>query len=130
VHGDDTPGFAADLQENGYDAVAPKNGEIIERLLYTDPVTDKKIKTEAEIPFYQAQDRQLMSQNHMVDPCSIEDYIVAGGYSALAKTLRTMVPEEIMSEIKSSGFEDVAVAAFRPGSSGTSAGKRPATRST
>jgi putative mRNA 3-end processing factor len=30
VHGDDTPGFAADLQEKGYNAVAPKNGEIIE----------------------------------------------------------------------------------------------------
>ncbi len=30
VHGDDTQGFASDLQAKGYDAVGPKNGETIE----------------------------------------------------------------------------------------------------
>jgi len=40
----------------------------------------------------------------MVDPCSIEDYIVAGGYSALAKALNAMSPLEIIKEIKASGL--------------------------
>ena len=79
-------------------------GDVIERLLYTDPVSGERVQTESEIPFYRAQDRQLMSQNRMVDPCSIEDYIVIGGYSALVKTLGTMAPEEIIKEIKSSGL--------------------------
>ena len=79
-------------------------GEIIERLLYTDPVSGKKAQTEAEIPFYQAQDRQLLSRNLMVDPCSIEDYIVAGGYSALTRVLNGMAPEEVIEEISSSGL--------------------------
>lgn len=80
------------------------NGEIIERLLYTDPVSGAIIQTESEIPFYLAQDRQLLSQNRQIDPCSIEDYIAIGGYSALAKALAGIAPEVIVEEIKSSGL--------------------------
>ena len=79
-------------------------GEIIQRLLYTDPVSGKRVQTESEVPFYRAQDQQLLSRNRMVDPCSIEDYIVAGGYSALTKVFNAMAPEEIINEIKSSGL--------------------------
>ncbi len=56
------------------------NDNVIERLLYTDPVSGKIIQTETEIPFYRAQDRQLLAQNRQIDPCSIEDYIAIGGY--------------------------------------------------
>ncbi len=80
------------------------NGEVIDRLLYTDPVSGEKVQTESEIPFYRLQDRQLLSQNRMVDPCSIEDYVVVGGYSALAKALHGMAPEETIKEIESSGL--------------------------
>jgi NADH-quinone oxidoreductase subunit F len=79
-------------------------GEVIERLLYVDAVSGKRAETEAEIPFYQAQDRQILSQNRLVDPCSIDDYIVAGGYSALPRVLNAMAPEEIIKEIKASGL--------------------------
>ena len=79
-------------------------GEVIERLLYTDPVSGERVQTESEVPFYKAQDQQLLSQNRMVDPCSIEDYIVAGGYSALTKVLNGIAPEEIIKEIKLSGL--------------------------
>ncbi|MDY6912033.1 MAG: NADH-ubiquinone oxidoreductase-F iron-sulfur binding region domain-containing protein [Chloroflexota bacterium] len=78
-------------------------GEVIERLLYTDPVSGKKVKTESEIPFYNSQDRQILSKNRGVDPCSIEDYIAAGGYSALPKvTNNGFSPEDIIAEIKAS----------------------------
>jgi NADH-quinone oxidoreductase subunit F len=79
-------------------------GEIIERLLYTDPVSGKTIQTEMEIPFYRAQDRLLLAQNRQIDPCSIEDYIAIGGYSALAKTFAGIAPEEVIHEIKASGL--------------------------
>jgi len=77
-------------------------GKVIQRLLYTDPVSGKKIEKVANIPFYQMQDRQILSQNLMVDPCSIEDYIVAGGYSALAKVLKGTSPEEVVKDINDS----------------------------
>jgi NADH:ubiquinone oxidoreductase subunit F (NADH-binding)/(2Fe-2S) ferredoxin len=79
-------------------------GQLVERLLYSDPVSDKKIQTENEIPFYRAQDRQILSQNLMVDPCSIEDYIAVGGYSALSKVLKGIGSDEVIKEIKASGL--------------------------
>jgi NADH:ubiquinone oxidoreductase subunit F (NADH-binding)/(2Fe-2S) ferredoxin len=80
------------------------NGEVIERLLYTDPVSGNKIQTESDIPFYRAQDRQLLGQNRQVDPCSIEDYIATGGYQALAKVIDQVAPEKIVQEIRVSGL--------------------------
>lgn len=73
-------------------------------MLYSDPVTIQKIKTEAEIPFYRAQDRQLLAQNSKIDPCSIEDYLDTGGYSALAKTFAELTPEAVIDKIKASGL--------------------------
>ena len=79
-------------------------GEVIERLLYTDSVSGEKIRNESEIPFYSAQDRQLLSKNREINPCSIEDYIAVGGYTALAKAIDSLSPEEIIREIKVSGL--------------------------
>ena len=93
---------AADAQEIVTSTL--KNGEVVDRLLYADPRTGKKIKTEAEIPFYSAQDRQLLKYNKLLDPCSIEDYIAVGGYKALVKTLTGIAPKTVIEEIKSSGL--------------------------
>ncbi|MCJ7604844.1 MAG: NAD(P)H-dependent oxidoreductase subunit E [Dehalococcoidales bacterium] len=81
-----------------------KNGELVEHLLYVDPVSGQRVKTEAEIPFYRLQDRQLLSKNRMIDPCSIEDYVSSGGYTALTRVLNGTKPDDIISEISSSGL--------------------------
>jgi len=81
-----------------------REGEIIERLLYTDSLSGKRIRTESEIPFYRAQSRHLLAQNPKVDPCSIEDYIAIGGYGALAKTLFEIPPESVVKKIMDSGL--------------------------
>jgi NADH-quinone oxidoreductase subunit F len=80
------------------------SGEIIDDLLYTDPVSGVPVRHESEIPFYAAQDRCLLAANRRLSPTSIEDYIVAGGYSALAKALTTMTPESVVAEIAESGL--------------------------
>ena len=105
-------------------------GEVIERLLYTTRFPERRVRTESEIPFYRAQDRQILSQNRLVDPCSIEDYIAAGGYSALAKVLERHGPGGRLSrKSKPPGCGDAAAAVSRPGASGPSAGRRPEMRS-
>jgi len=81
-----------------------RGNEVVERLLYTDPATGKKVQTEAEISFYRAQDRVLLSQNRQVDPCSIEDYIAIGGYAALAKALTDYDAEALIAEVSASGL--------------------------
>lgn len=80
------------------------NGELIDRLLYTDPVSGKKIQIESEIPFYRAQDRVLLGQNKLVDPTSVEDYVAIGGYSALAKTLTDLNSDQTIAEVEASGL--------------------------
>lgn len=79
-------------------------GELIDRLLYTDPTTNGKVATEAEIPFYRAQTPTLLSQNRQVDPLSIEDYLAIGGYAGFAKVLGEMDPEKVIKEIAASGL--------------------------
>jgi NADH-quinone oxidoreductase subunit F len=77
-----------------------KNKKVIERLLYTDPVTNEKIIHEADIPFYKNQSRIVFGSNVSVDPKNIDDYLAIGGYSALAKVLSCMTPEGVLQEIK------------------------------
>ena len=79
-----------------------REGEVVERLLYTDLVSGQVIQIESEIPFYRFQNRRLLTQNRNVDPRSIEDYIAIGGYAALAKTLAEITPEAVVQEIMDS----------------------------
>jgi len=79
-------------------------GKVIERLLYVDPVTGERIVTEADVPFYKRQTRTIFGANGEIDPTNIEDYIAAGGYSALSKVLFQISPEKIIEEVKKSGL--------------------------
>jgi len=81
-----------------------KNGAVIERLLYTDPVSGGKVNHEKEIPFYAGQERALLGMNPKLYPTSVEAYIALGGYAALAKVLSTMTAEDVIAEVKASGI--------------------------
>ncbi|MBW1797546.1 MAG: 4Fe-4S binding protein [Deltaproteobacteria bacterium] len=81
-----------------------KNGELVDRLIFKDPSTKKKITHERDIPFYKLQQRTVFGNNGMIDPTSIEDYIAVGGYGALEKALLDMTSEEIIDQIKKSGL--------------------------
>ena len=80
------------------------NGKTIDRLLYVDPETRRKVVKESEIPFYVKQKRLLLASNSRIDPNSINDYLALGGYAALSKALFSMSPEEVLEEIKKSNL--------------------------
>ncbi len=80
------------------------NKQIVERLLYKDPVSKQRLSKEAEVPFYSHQYRLIFGNNGLIDPTEIDDYIAMNGYSALAETLFHMSPEEIIDTIKRSGL--------------------------
>ncbi|MCP4109010.1 MAG: NADH-quinone oxidoreductase subunit F [Desulfobacteraceae bacterium] len=77
-----------------------KEKKVIDRLVYKDPDTDEKIIHESEIPFYKHQERLVFGSNGSIDPKSIDDYLAIGGYSALAKALSGMTPEQVLEEVK------------------------------
>jgi len=78
-------------------------GKIVNRLLYEDPISRKKIANYSEIPFYKKQHRIALRDNGKIDPEKIEDYIEVGGYRSLGKAL-SMSPESILDEVKRSGL--------------------------
>ncbi len=77
---------------------------LIDRLLYVDPATGVRAVHEDEIPFYKHQTRILINNNIKINPKNIEDYIAQGGYSALARVLSGMTPQEVVDEVKRSGL--------------------------
>jgi NADH-quinone oxidoreductase subunit F len=79
-------------------------GKIIDRLLYIDPKTGKKIVKESDIPFYNKQERIILGVNGKIDPTNIEDYIAIDGYTALVKALFNMKPEKVIDKIRKSGL--------------------------
>lgn len=81
-----------------------KHGEVINRFLYTDQVSKKKIVHEYDIPFYKFQKRIIFGNNGMISPTNIKDYLAVGGYEALAKALFDMSPDDIVNEVKASGL--------------------------
>ena len=93
-----------------------KEKKLIERLLYTDPSTNKKIIHESEIPFYKYQKRLVFGSNGSIDPKSIEDYLAIGGYAALAKVLSGMTSEQVLDEVKKSKLRGRGGGGFPAGS--------------
>lgn len=80
------------------------NGTPLKRLLYIDPETRKRVKSEKDIPFFGKQVRNVFAKLGKIDPTQIDDYIAEGGYTALCKALTTMTPVEVIETIEASGL--------------------------
>jgi NADH:ubiquinone oxidoreductase subunit F (NADH-binding)/(2Fe-2S) ferredoxin/Pyruvate/2-oxoacid:ferredoxin oxidoreductase delta subunit len=103
------------------------NGRVIERLLYKDPASGKRVTHEADVPFYSRQQRVLMENNGTIDPTDIKDYVALGGYGALSKVLASYSQEKVIDEIDRSGLRGRGGAGFATGRKWRSAYKQPAT---
>jgi NADH-quinone oxidoreductase subunit F len=81
-----------------------KKGEIVERLLYLDPATGKRVELEEEVPYYRRQMRLILGNNSKIDPSDIRDYIALDGYQALRRVLERRRPRAVIDTIKKSGL--------------------------
>jgi len=94
---------------------AAARGEVLEELLFVDPVTGKPVPKQDDVPFFKNQVRTILSRNERIAPASIEDYVVNGGYSGIVKTLEKGSPEWVVAEIKASGLRGRGGAGFPTG---------------
>ncbi len=81
-----------------------KNGELVKKLIFKDPVTKKKLVYEHEIPFYKLQERIIFGSNGLIDPTNIDHYLTQGGYAPLAKSLFDLDDTDVIDQIKKSGL--------------------------
>ena len=79
-------------------------GEVIDRLLYHNPVNNQKAKTVAEIPFYAKQERILLHDCGRINPEDINEYIAHGGYAQAKRAYTQMTDEEVCKEMIASGL--------------------------
>jgi NADH-quinone oxidoreductase subunit F len=90
-------------------------GEVIDHLLYVDPISGKSIVHDHEVPFYESQMRIVFRNNGELDPIDLDDYIVRGGYAGAARALGNMTPEEVIEEVKLAGLRGRGGAGFPTG---------------
>lgn len=79
-------------------------GRIVNRLLFKEPMTAEAVPFYKDIDFYRKQHRIVLRNCGHINPDSLEEYIGADGYEALAKVLLTMTPQQVIDEVKKSGL--------------------------
>ncbi len=113
-------------QEISYEKVTPQdvpeivettlvNGGVVDRLIYQDPVTEEKCAHKAEIPFYQNQQPIVLRKLDIIDPESLDDYLLMGGYRTLRKIFFEMTPEQVIEAVERSGLRGRGGAGFPTG---------------
>jgi len=80
-----------------------KNGEVIERLLYVEPNTGKKVTKQDDINFYKKQKRVALHGGGVINPECIEEAMGYGAFRGLEKALK-MTPQEVIDEVLASGL--------------------------
>ncbi len=80
-----------------------ENGEVVERLLYVDPITKEKVSKQDDITFYKKQVRIALHGCGSINPEKIEEALGAGAFKGLARALQ-MDRQEVINEILASGL--------------------------
>jgi NADH-quinone oxidoreductase subunit F len=79
-------------------------GQVVERLVYVDPVSQEKAVHKSEIPFYRGQQPIVLRKLDIIDPTKLDDYLALGGYRGLRKALFEMSPEDVINAVDRAGL--------------------------
>ncbi|MCE5314531.1 MAG: NADH-quinone oxidoreductase subunit NuoF [Armatimonadota bacterium] len=77
-------------------------GRPVEEFMYSE--TEGILPKMEDVPFFKRQVKIVLRNCGIIDPGNIEEYIARDGYSALAKCLGEMTPEQVIAEVKKSGL--------------------------
>ena len=88
-------------------------GQPVDRLFYRHG--DEVCPKPEDIPFLSRQTRIVLENCGKIDAESIDEYIAAGGFAALAKAVTEMTPQEVIDEVTRSGLRGRGGAGFPAG---------------
>jgi NADH-quinone oxidoreductase subunit F/NADP-reducing hydrogenase subunit HndC len=91
------------------------NGHPVRKLLYRSSFTEEPFELMDTLPFYKKQTRIALRNNGRIDPNNIYHYIAVGGYTALAKGLFTMTPDDVLKEVDKANLRGRGGAGFPAG---------------
>ncbi len=91
-----------------------EKGIVVERLLYTDPVTGEKVTKQDDITFYKKQHRIALEECGMINPEDIGEALGSGAFQGLRNAL-SMKREDVINTILASGLRGRGGAGFPTG---------------
>ena len=89
-------------------------GRLVPRLLQPTAAVDSGYSLNMS-PFFSNQKRIVLKNCGLINPDSIEEYVHADGYTALATTLDTKTPADVIDIVKNSGLRGRGGAGFPVG---------------
>ena len=90
-------------------------GEIVERLLFVEPVTKQKVQKQHDIAFYKLQNRDIaLHGNGDINPEDINEAMGLGAFKGLKRALH-MSRKEVIDEVLKSGLRGRGGAGFPTG---------------
>lgn len=89
-------------------------GQVVERLLYVDPVTKEKVQKQDDINFYKKQRRIALHGCGVINPEDINEALGYGAFQGLKKAL-SMDPKEVIDTVLASGLRGRGGAGFPTG---------------
>lgn len=78
-------------------------------------VTLARLHCPTNVPFFERQKKIVLENSGVIDPERIEEYIAHQGYSALIKVLTEMTPQQVISEVMTSGLRGRGGAGYPTG---------------
>ena len=91
-----------------------KNGEIVERLLYIEPLTNEKVVKQDDINFYKKQKRIALHGCGVINPEDINEAMGEGAFKGLKRAL-SMDRKEVIDEVLAAGLRGRGGAGFPSG---------------
>jgi NADH-quinone oxidoreductase subunit F len=102
-----SPEDAADIVQNHI-----VGGACVDRLVVHGSDGKALYPRQDQIGFFNRQEKIVLRNCGEIDPESLQDYLAADGYQALAKVLNLMSPEDVIGEMERSGLRGRGGAGF------------------
>ncbi len=92
------------------------NDKEVSRLVFTeDHMFNRSFRIFGDVNFFGKQLRITLRNCGIINPESLEDYLVMRGYEAMASVIETMTPQQVIDEVTKSGLRGRGGAGFPTG---------------